>query len=358
MRRSASKFMASAAHRVALVSFMSLACASCHVGKGDFALSGPTMGTTYHVKIRVQESGLFAHGKLVKQVQSAIDDVLAGIDEQMSTYRDSSEISRLNSAPANTPIAVSADLFSVFQTAGRISEESGGAFDITVGPLVNAWGFGPKKSIEPKEPTGSELADLLDLVGFQKLTLNAEGKTIAKMHASTYCDLNSIAPGYAVDKVALALDALSIEHYMVEIGGEVRAKGLNEEGQPWQIAIEKPTLLPEQQIETVVPLSGMSLATSGDYRNFIEIDGQRFSHTIDPKSGRPVTHKLASVTVITKECVDADGYATAIMAMGPEAGMAMAERLKLSVYMILHSDDGQYRVETSSAFQQQPGQSQ
>jgi thiamine biosynthesis lipoprotein len=265
----------------------------------------------------------------------------------MSTYVESSELSRFNRAAASEPFSLSSDTFDVFQLSQQISEQTGGAFDITVGPLVNAWGFGPEGPGEML--SDKELSRLRKTVGYRRLTLDPVAKTVTKDNAKVYCDLSAVAKGYAVDRVALALDDLAIANYMVEIGGEVRTSGVNADGVPWQIGIEVPTES-ASGVQTVISLENMALATSGDYRNFYEKDGVRVSHTIDPSTGRPVQHSAASVSVVHHECAYADAFATALMVMGPDKGLAFADEIGLPVLFLVHGDNGAIKERPSSAY--------
>jgi thiamine biosynthesis lipoprotein len=237
----------------------------------------------------------------------------------------------------------------VFQLALGISEQTGGVFDITVGPLVNAWGFGPD-SVPATPLSDAEVASLLAHTGYGKLTLDPDNLTVSKADPEVYCDLSAIAKGYAVDRVGLALEEAGFFDYMAEVGGEVRTRGLNAEGQPWRIGIVCPD--PTQGgLEQIVPLSGWSLATSGDYRNFYERDGVRYSHTIDPRTGRPITHNLASASVIHTECALADGYATALMVMGPEDALRWCEEHDVIAFLIVREAEGHFRSLASPAFE-------
>ncbi len=303
--------------------------------------SGPTMGTLYHVTAH----GLPRDGG-AQSLQDAVQAALDGVNAKMSTYQADSELSRFNAAPGVEPFQVSPDTAEVFRIARRVSEESNGTFDITVGPLVNAWGFGPETFTAP--PDDGALAVLRERVGWEKVTVNPNN-TLVKSRPDVYCDLSAVAKGYGVDKAADALDALGIANYMVEVGGEVRARGLNPDGKPWRIGIEKPTE-GERSVQEVVGLSGMAMATSGDYRNFREQDGRRISHEIDPRTGRPVTHMLASATVLHPSCALADAYATALMVLGPEDGYDFAVKLDLPACLIVRNQDGTFSIARTPRF--------
>ena len=244
----------------------------------EFLFSGPIMGTTYHVKVVAD-----LPARTAEELDRNILETLERVNGRMSTYRDDSELSQFNAIMETAPFALSDETLGVFEIALEVSRETGGAFDVTVGPLVNAWGFGPGKG---ETPDAATIGQLLERVGYGKLTLDRNGGTLAKSIPGMYCDLSAVAKGYAVDAVAAALEEKGVTRYMVEVGGEVRTSGTNQEGRPWRIGIYRPD--PERfDLQRVVALSGLSMATSGDYRNYIDVDGKRLSHTIDPRTGRP-----------------------------------------------------------------------
>lgn len=301
------------------------------------------MGTTFLVKITPGPDGL--EQDTVTTIAQGIESTLADINGKMSTYDPSSELSRFNESESLDPFTVSAETFQVISAAQAISRETDGAFDITVGPLVNAWGFGPdERTLEGPDAAG--LNTLLESVGFEKLSLQPEGPHIVKSAPRLRADLSAIAKGYAVDRVAAYVHDQGFADFMVEIGGEVRAAGLNASGVPWRIAIKQPTEEGGAPAD-IIELADRAMATSGDYENYYEVDGVRLSHTIDPATGRPITHRLASVTVLHEECMYADAYATAIDVMGPERGMAFAEAKGLAVMMIVRGDDGGFEISVS-----------
>jgi len=302
---------------------------------------GKSMGSSYHATL----TGVLSKEKVLRarnEVEAALEDV----NEKMSTYREDSELSRFNRHPGTDPFPVSAETAEVFRIALAVSEQSDGAFDITVGPLVNAWGFGPDPEGPP--PDDAAVAALRERVGWRMVAVDAENR-LTKARADVYCDLSAVAKGYAVDKAAEALEALGVDGYMVEVGGEVRAKGNGPKGGPWRIGIEKPRY-GERSVQEVVLLASAALATSGDYRNFRMVDGKRFSHTVDPKTGRPIEHALASASVLHPSCAWADAYATALMVLGPEAGRAFAEKRGLSVSLLVHAGDNRFDTVNTPAF--------
>lgn len=294
--------------------------------------AGPTMGTHYTVKVI---AALDPSGR--DQLRQAIHESVDSIDRMMSTWKPDSELSRFNRHADTSPFPVSPEMIQIFQDARAVSEASRGAFDVTVGPIVNAWGFGPEKKSSP--PPDEEIAGLLERVGFEMIEIDVESSTLRKTRPDLYCDLSGIAQGFAADKTAEMLESMGYQDYMVDISGEFRAKGLNASGEPWQIAIELPDA-PERTAKLVVPLSDRALATSGDYRNYFEKDGTRFSHEIDPITGRPIGHKLASASVIMDRCSLADAYATALMVLGPDKGLELAARLHLPAFLLVRNDAG------------------
>ena len=305
-------------------------------------LSGHTMGTTYSVKYRAGPDT-----PPQEALQADVDALLAGINRTMSTYDPDSELSRFNRADTTDWVPASAALLAVLKAALEIGAQSEGAFDVTVGPLVNLWGFGPEFHPD-RIPAVADIAAARARGGHDKLTLRDAPPALRKQRPDVFVDLSGIAKGYGVDRVAEQLAAHGIEHYMVEIGGDARVRGVNAQGAPWRIAVEKP-LPGERSVQTVLALSNIALATSGDYRNFFEIGGRRYSHTIDPATGWPVDNRLVSVTVLADTSLRADAWATALQVLGPERGMAVAERLGLPVLFII-ARDGNFEERVSRAF--------
>ncbi|CDG22164.1 Thiamine biosynthesis lipoprotein ApbE [Xenorhabdus poinarii G6] len=297
-------------------------------------LNGQTMGTYYSVKYVTDSSA-----PPPENLQKEIDRLLEEVNDQMSTYRPNSELSRFNqSREVNKPFPVSAATAKVVKEAIRINQLTEGALDVTVGPLVNLWGFGPEGRIT-KAPTDEELATRRAWTGINHLSV--AGNHLIKAIPELYVDLSSIAKGYGVDVVADYLRSQHIKNYMVDIGGEVRTSGNNGKGNPWRIAIEKPSDSGmEQSAQEIIVPGNMSVATSGDYRNYFEQNGVRYSHTINPKTSRPITHNLVSITVIAPSCMSADGFSTGLDVLGPEKGMEVAEKLNIPVFMIVKTKDG------------------
>jgi len=325
-----------------------LLLAGCRPGKPrDVAatIRGETMGTTYSVKLAA-----LPEGKTADDVKSRIDARLETVNRQMSTWRKDSEISRFNAHAGTDWFPVSADTVTVLAEAQRISELTGGKFDVTVMPLVNLWSFGPENRPR-KKPTDEEIARRKESVGYRLLELRVHPPAVRKKRGDVTVDLSAIAKGFGVDRVAGELDLLGVSGYMVEIGGEVRCNGTKADGRPWQIGIQSPANS-RDSAHRVVALRdrNRAMATSGDYRSYFEEAGKRYSHTIDPHTGRPVTHRLASVSVVAGNCMIADGLATAIMVLGPEAGYNLAMKENLAVLLLVADGKG-FVEKTTPEFQ-------
>lgn len=313
-----------------------LACvlfSSCQRTPQEIVLGGSTMGTTYTVKVVSPPATVDRAG-----LQAVVDEVLQQIDSQMSGYRPDSEISRFNSSRDTQWIAASPDLAKVVSTAREISELSSGALDITIAPLVNLWGMGPEGE-RPALPSAEEVAGVMGRVGYRKLDVRSEPPALRKHHPELTVDLNAIAPGYAVDLLASRLLRLDITNFMIDIGGEVRAHGRNAQGEHWRIAVEKP-VDDEPAPYAIVSLDNRAVATSGEYRHYEVRDGQRVSHTIDPRTGRPVDHRLASVVVLRPTAIEADAWATVLNVLGESGGLALANEHGIAAMFIIDTGEG------------------
>lgn len=323
--------------------FLGLLLGSCEprVEHEAHRFSGPTMGTTFNVTLVVTDQSPPVYAA---KIQAGLERELAQINQQMSTYIDDSELMQFNRSKVGQWQSLSAPLAEVLAISRRISERSEGAFDITVGPLVDLWGFGPLA--EPEQvPSDVAIAAARSAMGYAQVALDGQR---ARRLSDVRLDLSAVAKGYGVDHLADWLEAQGYEHYLVEIGGEVRLSGDSPRGDAWRIGVEQPSLV-QGDGRKALALTDIAMATSGDYRNYYERDGVRYSHTIDPRTGRPIAHRLASVTVLAPTSAEADAWATALNVLGPEAGMALAEREKLPVYMIVKTDDG-FTDDYSSAF--------
>jgi thiamine biosynthesis lipoprotein len=313
-------------------------------GSGLLELRGPTMGTRYSLKV-VAEPGDPARER---RIAAAVEAELARIVALMSTWDPESELSRFNRSAAGAPFPVSPETLEVFGAARQVSARSKGAFDVTVGPLVDAWGFGPAERL-PEPPGEAVLRRLRERVGYRRVEIDEDRGALVKRRDDVVCDLSALAKGYAVDRVAGALRALGHRDFLVEVGGELRAEGLRPDGEPWRVAIEAPVRARRAPYGTVA-LSGRAMATSGDYRNYYEADGVWLSHLIDPRTGHPISHSLASVSVVHPQGVLADAWATALLVLGPEEGYATAEREGLAAHFIERTPDGGLRARATPGF--------
>jgi len=313
-------------------------------GPEPWRLSGATMGTSYSIVVAAPPEGLSR-----ERLAADIDAELRAVNRQMSTYRADSELSRFNRQTGADWFPVSAELVALVAEARRIGELSGGAFDVTVGPLVNLWGFGPGQHAgRDKPPAQAEIDAALARSGAASLSLQRAPPALAKSQPELYVDLSAIAKGHGVDRVAALLEEVGILDYLVEIGGELRSRGQSPRGDAWRLAVEKPTR-GERAVQQVIAVGDAAVATSGDYRNYFERDGVRYSHTIDPRDGRPIRHALASVTVVQPRAARADALATALLVMGPRDGLALAQRLQLPAYFVIKGEAG-FETAYSDAF--------
>lgn len=304
-------------------------------------LQGTTMGTFYHIQVVDLPPAIEPQG-----VRDRIEAELDLVSDLMSTYRDDSELSGFNHSRTTDWFTVSPALAGLVKEAIRVSEVSDGAFDATIGPLVNLWGFGPAVRTDTL-PADAELARAKARVGYRKLSVRSNPPALRKSEPRLYLDLSAIAKGYGVDRLAELLDASGITDYLIEIGGELRGRGHNGRGLLWQIAVERPDS-GGRAVHRILALRDGAMATSGDYRNFFEQDGKRYSHTIDPRTGRPVTHRLASVTVLAPRTARADALATAFLVLGPQAGFALAESLRTPALFIIRTPEGYSGLQTSA----------
>ncbi|MEX2476055.1 FAD:protein FMN transferase [Marinobacter sp.] len=334
--------------RVALASVVLtlavVALAGCSFGdeKEIWEIAGPVFGTEYHINVV-----LTGDEEELQTLSEGIEKELNKIDASMSTWKDDSELSMLNHRKDQSEWAdISAPLAEVLATALRVSRLTDGAFDVTIGPVVNLWGFGPEARPD-KVPDDGELAARLESTGYEKLEVRSDPPAI-RASGPQYIDLSAIAKGYAVDAVGRFLEQAGVEAYLVEIGGEVRVNGRKPDGSAWRLAIEQP-VSERRQINRVVALDQHSMATSGDYRNYYESNGRRYSHTIDPEDGQPINHNLASVTVITESAMLADALATGFNVMGYERAQALATRENIAAYFIVRGEDG-FEVHNTPAF--------
>ena len=315
-------------------------------GNGDSleTFGGPTMGSTYSIKY-VRHASLPAP----QEVRVEVEKILADVDRQMSTYRADSDISRFNALPADRCQVMPAPLLELIRVGEQLSQQSEGSYDLTVEPLMNLWGFGPQGR-EEKVPDAAALAEVRQRVGHQHLRI--DGDRLCK-DAAVEVDFNSIAAGYAIDTIAARLEALGIHDYLAEATGELKASGKKPDGSPWRIALEEPR--DDQQVaERVINVDGYGLSTSGDYRNYFQQDGRRYSHTFDARTGAPVLHDLASVTVIHPSALMADGLSTLLLILGPERAWDYAEKHDIGAFFVIRADTG-FVTRTSHAFERLSG---
>ncbi|MCA9214951.1 MAG: FAD:protein FMN transferase [Planctomycetales bacterium] len=306
-----------------------LASAAASANDRPLSITGATMGTTYSVKIGTASPGLDPLSGVVTEngrssidvLHELIDERLAEIDQRMSTYKVDSEVTIFNSSKSEDWFPVSAETATVVNRALEISAQTNGAFDITVGPLVRLWNFGAGSKANPTVPTGTEIERTQSQTGYSNLDVRLEPPALRKRIPTLEIDLSGIGKGYAVDQIASLLETHRISDYLVEIGGEIRVSGqpAHRSGQAnWSLGIEAPRS-DTRSVSQVLALTNQAMASSGDYRNFFEVDGVRYSHTIDPRTGRPVQHQFAASTILASDCATADALATAILVMGPNA---------------------------------------
>lgn len=328
--------------KITALFFLVLLSVSCkNDGPQANTYTGNALGTTYQVKYFSSENF---------NTEKALDSIFYVINTSMSTYQDDSDISRINSGAEEVEVDV--HFQNVFKYSNQIFRESNGYFDPTVGSLVNAYGFGPDKPLN--EPDEAVLDSLRQLVGFEKVKLTSDN-TIQKENPNIYLDFNAIAKGYTIDVIAEYLDRQNVENYLIELGGELVAKGQNlERESPWMVAIDNPQQTDaERTLQTVLALKNRAMATSGNYRKFRidSITGNRYVHTINPLNGKAEKSNLLSASVLAENCTLADGYATAFMALGYEKSLEMLEELEnVDVYFIYVDEAESIRVFTSNGF--------
>jgi thiamine biosynthesis lipoprotein len=305
--------------------------------------SGATMGTMFTVKFVVPGR---VRAAALAELRDSVEARLDRVNGLMSTYDSTSELSRFNRTPTTDPYPLSPPTIAVLRISQAVSQATGGAFDVTVGPLVDSWGFGADGRPE-RVPQEDELVALAARVGFRKLSVDAEGGSVTKAHPELEVDLSAVAKGYAVDRVADALFVLGYDAYLVEIGGELRGVGVKPGNEPWRVGVEAPDP-GSRSIYTVIELTDASIATSGDYRNFYEEDGIRYSHLIDPRTSRSTPYTGASVTVLHASAAVADAWATALSVMGPTEGPEVAEREGIAAFFIMRGDGAFETIATGS----------
>lgn len=292
------------------------------------------MGTTYSVLIAE-----LPKTETTDRLKRAIDARLQALNQNLSTWIPDSQLSRFNRSSTTDWVELPNELIQLVKAAADVSRLSGGAYDITVGPVVDLWGFGAGKASTNTIPNEASINDALQRVGYEKLSIQETPPALKKSLVDLEIDLSSIAKGYGVDQIGVILEGRGIQRYLVEIGGEVRTRGLSPRNDNWRIAIEKPDSGP-LKVEQALRLKDAHIATSGDYRNYFEENGVRYSHTLDARSGKTIKHKLASVTVMHKSTMLADAWATALLVLGEKAGFNLAEQQSLAAYFVYREGDG------------------
>ncbi|MDU9403207.1 FAD:protein FMN transferase [Pseudomonas sp. zfem004] len=315
--------------RAALLSILML-LAGCEQGPTLERFGGPTMGSSYSIQY-VRQAG----GPAPERVQAAVENILQSIDAHYSTYRGDSTVSRFNQLPANQCLPVDADMLELVTFGQHLAEQSQGAFDLTVEPLLDLWGFGPQAR-QLKVPDAQALALARQRVGYRHLRI--EGENLCK-DAPIELDFNSIAAGHAVDLIAAHLQKMGIDSFLAEATGELKAVGRKPDGSPWRVALELPRE-DRQVARQVIAVQGLAVSTSGDYRQYFEDNGQRFSHTFDARLGRPVEHDLASVTVLDASALLADGYSTLLLILGPQQGWDFAIAQGIAAVLVTRAEGG------------------
>ena len=297
-------------------------------------LEGKTMGTFWRASIPGIDAKRSAELKEKIQTQLDADDRL------LSTWKNDSALMRFNHAATTEPWPVSEAMADIVTLSLRIGAKTHGAMDITVGPLVNLWGFGPDKQ-PVATPDAQAIAAAKARTGLQHLqVINQSGRQfLQKDIPDLFVDLSTVGEGYAADHLARLMEQEGISRYLVSVGGALVSRGMNGEGKPWRVAIQKPTDR-ENAVQAIVDINGHGISTSGSYRNYYELDGKRISHVIDPQTGQPITHKLVSVTVIAPTALEADGWDTGLMVLGPEKAQQVVREEGLAVYMIVKEGEG------------------
>ena len=308
-------------------------------------MSGATMGTTWTLKVVLPEG---SPGAWVSAIGDTVQSRLDRIEGLMSTWDSTSELSLFNRSSSTSATPLSPETIAVLEIAAELGQRSGGALDVTVAPLVDAWGFGPTTADLPHPPTAATVDRLRPLIGPDRLEVDARAGTAAKAHAGVVVDLSAIAKGYALDVAAEGVVRMGAAEFALEVGGEVRAHGSRPDGTPWRVAVEAPTP-GSRTVFRVLDLRDEAIATSGDYRNFHELDGVRYSHLLDPRSALPIPWRGFSVSVLHREAARADAWATALSVLGPDEGLALADSLGLVVLFVVQGETGRYEARYSAA---------
>jgi thiamine biosynthesis lipoprotein len=323
----------------ALLVCLLIAISSAPASSEELAsFSGATMGTRYRVTVV---------GKVSTDLQAKVDSRLAKINLLMSTYDSESELSRFNQLRSADWFEVSDETAKVVEFALQVSKATHGAFDPTVGPAVNLWGFGPTGR-RRKPPTTAEIAVVEELIGYEQLAVRKQPAALKKTNSEVYLDLSAVAKGYAVDEISELLSNEGCNSHLVVLGGEIRAHGSKPDNSPWKIGIEEPDQAGEP-VQRSVPLVDMAVSTSGDWRNSFKHDGVRYSHVIDPATAKPVSHRLASVTVFAASSMQADAWSTALMVTGAEKGIQWCDAHDVAALFFIRGGDKTIEIRKSAA---------
>lgn len=307
---------------------------SCTPSAPSAQLTGDSMGSVYHITIPHLPEYLTA-----EQIKMEVSKILDQMNETVSTYHANSEITKFNQTNSTDWFNVSPEFVYMLNESLKISMISNGAFDVTLEPLFTLWGFGAHSVMDDRIPSDAEISAALDKTGYQKIELRLNPPAIRKTDGRLKIDLSGIAVGFAADKVAEMLESKGIKDYLVDMGGELRLKGRNAKGEIWHVAIEKP-ITDKREPERIVTLTNHAVTTAGDYRNYFEKEGKRYSHILDPSTGKPITHALASVTVIHENATVADGLDTMLMVLGEKAGYDLAVKEGWAVFFIVKTPNG------------------
>ena len=330
----------------AAILIITAACGGERQAPQVIEFSGPTMGTMFSIKVVTKPSNREQID--IQALDLEIHAELETINVLMSTWDPNSELSRFNRSTSLEPFPVSPITFEVFEWAVKLEEETSGALDVTSAPLLELWGLGPYEHRD-HIPDSEVVTRTLDATGINNLALDPTAMTVQKTRPDIQCEFSALAPGYTADRLATLLESHGFDNFLVDIGGEFRARGQNTANVPWQIAIELPDESGEI-ISRIVPVSNSAIATSGDYRNYYEVNGQRITHILDPRTGWPIKHRLASVTVLDTLAVRADGLSTAFMVLGLEKSLEQAEELDLAALFIMRNNDGGFTEYATSRF--------
>ena len=323
---------------LAMLFFLTACDDSAPVAKADApaatVLEGKTMGTFWRVSVMNLDK------TRTEELRGKIQAQLDADDQLLSTYKNDSALMRFNLSTSTSLWPVSEAMADIVTESIRVGYKTNGAMDVTVGPLVNLWGFGPARQ-PVKTPDPQQIAAAKARTGLQHLTVinHADRQYLQKDIPDLFVDLSTVGEGYAADHLARLMEQEGISRYLVSVGGALVSRGMNADGQPWRVAIQKPTDR-ENAVQAIVDINGHGISTSGSYRNYYELDGKRISHVIDPQTGRPIDHKLVSVTVIAPTALEADGWDTGLMVLGPERAQEVVRKQGLAVYMIVKEGDG------------------